>query len=286
MSRVRRIAAIAAAAALCEPAAAGPKLPMAKPVRIMSMNMCTDLLVLQLVPKWRVGSVTYLAHDGAEVLFPGADAGIAINHGTPEDIVNLKPDLILAGDFSTALTRKLARRVGARVVEVKSAASFADIRANLRLLGREVGEPARAEALVRRMDATLAGLAATAPARPMPGVVWSGGSTAPGRDGLNGAIVTAAGARNIAALPGIADSTFGVEQLLAARPQALLYESARPGVRSLTTDAGSHRVVRRLYAGRRIAFNGIVHACGLPQSADGAAELRRALLALPRTPAP
>jgi iron complex transport system substrate-binding protein len=277
MSRVRRIAAIAAAAVvLSQPAAAGTK-----PVRIMSMSMCTDLLLLQLVPKARVGSVTYLAHDGANVLFPGADAGIAINHGTPEDIVNLKPDLIVAGDFSTALTRRLARRVGARIVEVKSAASFADIRANLRQLGAAVGEPGRAEALVRRMDATLAGLAATAPRRPMPVVVWSGGSTVPGRDGLNGAIVTAAGARNIAALPGIADSTFGVEQLLVARPQALLYETAQPGVRSLTTDAGSHRVVRRLYAGRRIGYNGIVHACGLPQSADAAAELRRALQALP-----
>ncbi|WP_293681048.1 ABC transporter substrate-binding protein [uncultured Phenylobacterium sp.] len=277
MGRVRRLLAIAAAAAALSQPAAGA----AKPMRIMSMSMCTDLLILQLVPKGRVASVTYLAHDGANVLFPGADAGIVINHGTPEDIVNLKPDLILAGDFSTALTRKLARRVGARIVEVKSATTLADIRANLRRLGAEVGEPARAEALVRRMDATLAGLAATAPPHPMRGVVWSGGSTVPGRDGLNGAIVAAAGGRNIAAAPGIADSTFGIEQLLAARPQALLYETARPGVRSLTTDAGAHRVVRRLYAGRRIGFNGVVHACGLPQSADGAAELRRALRALP-----
>jgi hypothetical protein len=40
-------------------------------------------------------------------------------------------------------------------------------------------------------------------------------------------------------------------------------------------------VIRRLYGDRRIAFNGIVHSCGLPQSADGARDLRRALDALP-----
>ena len=56
--------------------------------------------------------MTYLAHDGAEALFPGADAGVTVNHGTPEDIINLTPDLILAGAFSTPLTRRLAKAIG------------------------------------------------------------------------------------------------------------------------------------------------------------------------------
>ena len=281
--RGRRLLAIAiAAAGLVQPAAAASPTPA--PGRIMSMNMCTDLLLLQLVPKARIGSVTYLAHDGAQVLFPGAEAGIAINHGTPEDIINLKPDLIVAGDFSTALTRRLAKRVGARLVEVKSATSFADVRTNLRQLGAETGEPARAEALIRRMDATLAGLAATAPARPVPVVAWSGGTTVPGKDTLTDAIITAAGARNLAARPGPADASFSLEELLTARPQALLFLSAAPGVRSLTTDEGHHRLIRRLYGGRRFAMNSIVHSCGLPQSADDAAALRRALSTLPVRP--
>src|SRR4051812_35496736 len=157
MKRARRLAAIVAAALLAQPAAAATPVPAvaAKPQRIMSMNMCTDLLLLQLVPKARLGSVTYLAHDGAQVLFPGADVGLAINRGTPEDIINLKPDLIVAGDFSTALTRRLARKVGARLIEVKSATSFADVRINLRQLGAAIGEPVRAETLIARMDATL-----------------------------------------------------------------------------------------------------------------------------------
>ena len=277
MRRACRIAAIVAALAW-QPAAAAPA---PKPVRIMSMNMCADLLILQLVPRARVGSVTYLAHDGAQVLFPGADAGIAINHGTPEDIINLKPDLIVAGDFSTPMTRRMARKVGARLVELKSATSFADVRANLRMLGAQVGEPARAQALAARMDATLAGLRAGAPVTPIPVVVWSGGATVPGRDTLTGDIIAAAGARNIAARPGPADSSFGVEELLAARPAALFFETPKPGVRSLTTDGGRHRVIRRLYGDRRFGFNGIVHACGLPQSADSAVALRRALSGLP-----
>lgn len=256
-------------------AAGGP------PQRIMTTNLCADLLVLQLVPKARIASVTYLAKSGAQALFPGAETGLPVNRGTAEDILNLRPDLIVADDFSTPMTRRMTKRVGARLFELKSTATFADVRDNVRRLGAAVGEPARAEALVARMDSELTQLAATAPARPVPVVAWSGGATVPGRDTLADAVFTAAGARNIAARPGLADATYGVEDLLAARPAALLYEAPRPGVRSLTTDAGAHRVIRRLYAGRRIGYSGVATACGLPQSADTAVGLRRALRTLP-----
>jgi iron complex transport system substrate-binding protein len=180
MRPARRLLAIGTAAAVLglQPAAAAA--PADKPQRIMTMNMCADLMVLQLVPKSRIASVTYLAKAGSDVLFPGADTGIAINHGTLEDIINLKPDLIVAGDFSTPMTRRMARKVGARLVELKSATTFADVRANLRALGAEVGEPARAETLVARMDATLAGLRPPRPRSRSRVVVWSGGATVPG----------------------------------------------------------------------------------------------------------
>jgi iron complex transport system substrate-binding protein len=148
-------------------------------------------------------------------------------------------------------------------------------------VGEAVGEPARAEALIRRMDATLADLAAHPPRRKLRVVAWSGGSAVPGKGSLTDAIITAAGAVNIAAKPGSAESSFGVEELLVARPDALLFGGATLGQPSLLTDEGQHRVVRRLYAGRRIAYNDIAHTCGLPQSADSARELRRALDALP-----
>src|SRR5690349_13116767 len=101
MRRALRIAAIALAAAVL------PGLAAAKPQRILSMNQCTDLLVLQLVPKDRVAAVTYLAKDGSKSLFPGAADGVAVNYGTPEDIIKFRPDLILTGDFSLAVTRRL-----------------------------------------------------------------------------------------------------------------------------------------------------------------------------------
>jgi iron complex transport system substrate-binding protein len=243
----------------------------------MSLNVCTDLLLLQIAPKSRIASVTFMAPEGAAALFPGRAAGIPLNHGRAEDVINAKPDLILDSGLGAPLTRTMAKRVGARVVEVKNADSFADIRDIVRQVGEAVGEPARAAALIRQMDATLADLAAHPPPQRLRVVAWSGGSAVPGKGSLTDAIITAAGATNIAAQPGHAESSFGVEELLAARPDALLYGGASLGQPSLISDEGQHRVVRQLYAGRRIRYNDIAHTCGVPQSADSARDLRRAL---------
>lgn len=268
-----RIAAIALAAAVL------PGLAAAKPQRILSMNQCTDLLALQLVPKARVAAVTYLARDGAKALFPGAADGVAVNYGTPEDIIKFRPDLILTGDFSLAVTRRLAREVGAPIVEVKSTRTFDDVRRNLRQVGAAVGEPARAEALIRQMDARLAWLAAHPPVRAVRVVAWDGGATVPGTDTFANRIITAAGAVNIAAQPGPIYTGFDVERLLEARPDALLFGGdGRP---LLQSEEGRHRIVRRVFASRRIAYPETAFNCGLPQSAKAAVDLRRQLDALP-----
>jgi iron complex transport system substrate-binding protein len=275
------VLSLAAAASVGGGGPAATAAERAVPQRIMSTNVCTDLLLLELAPKSRIASVTFLAPEAARALFPGAADGIALNRNSAEDVVNLRPDLILDSGLSSPLVRTLARQVGARVVDVKDANSFQDIRDILRQVGAEVGAPARAEALIARMDAELAALAAHSPKRRLRVVAWSGGSAVPGKGSLTDAIITAAGAENIAARPGAAESSFGVEELLIADPDALLFGGATLGQPSLLNDEGQHRVVRKRYAGRRIAYSDIAHTCGLPQSADSAVALRRAFDALP-----
>jgi iron complex transport system substrate-binding protein len=275
--RAVRLTAIAMVAALVWPGAAdaGPR----KPARIMSTNVCTDLLVLQLAPKSRISSVTYLAHDAIGAVAPGLDAGVAINHGSAEEVLREKPDLLLTGDVSTPMMRRLARKVGAPLIEVKSAVGFDDIRAITRQVGAAVGEPARAEALVAEMDRTLARLAATAPPKPFVLAAWSG-DYVPGRKTLANAIIEAAGAVNVAALlPNDRDNAFGVEDILRVRPEILMSGADGASRPSLKTAAISHRVIRRLYRDRQITYAEPLYTCGVPQSATAAAALREALVA-------
>jgi AraC-like DNA-binding protein len=85
---------------------------------------------------------------------------------------------------------------------------------------------------------------------------------------------------NIAARPGGLYTGFDVERLLQAQPDALLYAG---GAKPLVQDQEvRHRVIRRVFAGRRIPYKEVAFNCGLPQSAEAAADIRRRLDALPR----
>lgn len=256
-----------------------PGVASAAPQRIMSANGCTDLLLLQLVPKSRIVSVTYRARDEVRAFAPGLADGIAVNDGRPEEVAVYKPDLLVAGRFTTTRTKAFARRAGVPVVEIADAVTFDDIRTATLQLGAAVGESARARTLVRRMDATLAALRAAPAPRPFTVASWSGGGIVLGSGTLTDAIITAAGATNLAAREGaLGFGDFGVEALLRARPDALVQSDPRFAEPTVQRQQGRHRIVRRLYADRTVLLPDVYFNCGLPQSADAAAMLRQALV--------
>lgn len=279
----RALAAIGCVAMLPGAAGAQPAPPAERPPqRIMSIMQCNDLLVLAMVPKARIASVTYLAHEAVAAIMPGADAGVAINHGTAEEIVRQRPDLILAGTYSTPTARRLAKTVGARLVEIPPVNSFEDIRLVTRQVGALVGASARAEALIARMDATLADLAAHPPQRRVTVAAWSGADSVPGKGTLIDEMIRIAGGTNIAAkLESAHYSSFGVEELLAARPDAILQGRNDWAAPSLRSALAGHPLVRRLYAGRSITYPTPAVVCGMPQTAIATRDLRRAFEALP-----
>jgi len=255
----------------------------AKPHHIMSLNMCSDLILLMLVPRERIASITYLAHDAVDALMPGADKGVRTNHGTAEEVLLQRPDLILASPWTTPVARRLSKQVAASVIEVEDATDFASIRHIVRQIGAAVGEGARAEALIRQMDADLAALAAERPKPPLRVVAWSGDGSVPGRGTLTDAIITAAGGINIGAKrPDGRFSSFGVEELLAARPDAIMQGAGNYRAPSLRSARARNPLIDKLFAHRQIDYPDAAYACGLPQSAKVARDLAKAFAAIPR----
>ena len=272
---------IAAAALLGSGATAAA--PAAKPQHVMSLNLCTDQLVLQLLPANRIASVSYLSQASEHVMLTAEAAHVPVNYGSPEEVLAEHPDLVIAGTTSTPATRALLKQVGIPLLEVPAAESFAAIRAVTRLVGHAVGEDGKTEALLDRMDATLAELKASAPAERITAVGWDGGGNVPGAGTLFDAILTAAGAVNIAA--GTSNTftygsytSFDLEQLVALHPDILLYGGGRANRPDQLNRLIRHRVVRKLFAGHALAYPEILYRCGLPQSAGAAKELHDAML--------
>ncbi|MFJ5370292.1 hypothetical protein ACIPIA_13815, partial [Bosea sp. CER48] len=69
----------------------------AKPARIVSLNMCTDELVLRLAAPERIASVTWLSRDPRNANMGEAARAVGINHGLVEEVLAARPDLVVAG---------------------------------------------------------------------------------------------------------------------------------------------------------------------------------------------
>jgi iron complex transport system substrate-binding protein len=236
------------------------------PQRIMSLNICTDQLLLALAPERRIVSVTFMAREREPLkLWPQA-ARIPVNDGSAEDVLAAHPDLVLTGPFLAPLTRALLAKSGARIVTVPLAENFDQIRAVTRLVARAVGEEARGEALIARMDADLRQAAAHRPARPVRVAEWGTGGYVPGGAGLFGALLRAAGATSIAG----GDGYYDVEALVAQKPEALIYSDTYRGLPSLRDDQDRHPAL----SGRlpHIYYSSF-YGCGVPQLAGAALQL-------------
>ena len=241
----------------------------------MSLKICTDELLMDLVPPSRIASVTFLSREKAALKIWPQAAQIPVNHNSAEEVLVTRPDLILTDSFTTRQMRRILVQSGARLVEVPPAENFEQIRAVTRLVGDAVGMRPKAEALIARMDADLRDLAASKPARAIRVMGWGGGGFVPGRLTLFNAVLEAAGGANIAANDGYYD----VEGLIAARPDVLAYGDDYIDTPSLRVDQNAHPVLLKLYGARRLVYPAALFNCGVPQSAGAAKQLRRQLQA-------
>jgi iron complex transport system substrate-binding protein len=259
----------------------------------MSLNLCTDQLLLQLLPPERITSVTYLSRSPEYSFLNGEAFGVPINYGTAEEVLLEHPDLVIAGTTSALAVRTFLTRIGIPLVEVPPAENFDEIRAVTHTVARAVGAEEKAEALIAEMDATLADLARTAPNRRIVVAGWNGVGNVAAKGTLFDAILTAAGGENVAnrisvrAFNGY--TALDLELLMAIHPDVLAYGNSRVGRLDLSGEQLRHPVVRRFFAGRQITYPETLYSCGLPQSATVAArDLRRAMLDIiarePRAP--
>lgn len=253
--------------------------PPPKPVRVMSLNQCTDQLLLALLPPARITSVTWLSKDpGASLMWREA-AQVGTNYGQSEEVIAQTPDLVITGDFTTPVTRAFLKRLGYPLIEVPAAHDFDDIRAITRRVGQAVGEPERAEALIARMDAILAAVT------PLPTklrvIGWNGGGYVQGEGTLFDAILAAAGARNAAAeADAVPYGTYDMEALIQLAPDVLIQSLTTIHEPTLRLDVARHPVTRAVYRGRTIALPAFYETCGTPESAAAVIALHAALKAL------
>lgn len=208
--------------------------PQRVPQRIASLNLCTDQLLLMLVPRARIASVTDWAARPESSYMASAAAGIPVNYALAEGVLPQQPDLIIAGEYNDNAMLHLLRRLGYRVEVVKVPRDLTEARGFILQFGKLVGAEENAHALVDKMDRDLADLEkqvgviqnqAASKMVPLAAVYAPNGMT-PGRHTVMTEILRRAGFRNLAAELGIDGyGQIPLERLLDAQPDVLIYEA-------------------------------------------------------------
>lgn len=220
----------------------------AKPKRVISLNLCTDQLLMQLADREAIAGLTPLAADGEISGHARYAAELPQHSGSAEEIIRLNPDLILAGSMTARSTVTVLKRFGYRVVEIDIPSSIAEMRENVRLIARSLGESERGETILQTMDARFVELTRDIDRswQPLAAVYYANGFSA-GDDSVTGEIFKLAGYRNVSTL--IGHKSFGrmeLETLLFAKPDLIILGNYAEYRYSMAQEILQHPAFNRL----------------------------------------
>lgn len=218
-----------------------------KPQRIVSMNLCTDELVLRLADRRNISSITWLSRDPVNSNVVRLAQDVPVNHGVAEEIIPLKPDLVLAGIYTTRATVALLRRAGMRTVDAAVPRNFEDVRQQYRDIAALLGEEERGQRIIAEMDSNLARLARERPSVPLTALVLNPSGFTVGRGSVIDEVITRAGLENAAVRLGIGEYGQVPLEIITMNPvDVLIVSSNRDGPPAMATEILRHPVLSRL----------------------------------------
>lgn len=127
----------------------------AAPSRVVSINACADQLLLALADPSQIAALTRYAEDPAMSAYREQARALRKIDGAAEEVLKLKPDLVLAGTFTRRATRERLADFGIRVETFKPARNLDDVRDLIVRVADAIGQPERGRQRIAELDAAL-----------------------------------------------------------------------------------------------------------------------------------
>ena len=190
--------------------------------RIASINACTDQLLLPLADPEQILGLSPYAR-GADSWAADEARKFPMLSGGAEDVLVLKPDVVVASVFNKQATRELLKQNGIRLAEFSVPRTLDEVKAQMMQMGTITGHPDRAQAEIARLDAAVARARQAVGDRHYRVLPLSRRGWVSGRDSLIGVLLHEAGLRNAADELGMTDGGFvSLEAIIALKPDLLL----------------------------------------------------------------
>lgn len=259
-----------------------PLAALAAPERIVSINLCADELLLALADPGQIAGLSVYAAD--PVMSFMAERATAFRHdaGEAETVVDLKPDLVLAGRFTKRDTRDMLARLGYRVELLDAVRSIDESIAQIRQVAALVGHAERGEALVAEIEAARARDSIIAGATRPTAAIYQRRGYVTGGNTLTGDLLATAGFANGGA--GLAGDTGGfvpLEEIVARPPDFIVVAALDRRAEDQGSALLAHPALARLFPPKkRIVLPEKLTVCGgpsLPAALDWLASQARRL---------
>jgi iron complex transport system substrate-binding protein len=195
--------------------------------RVVSMNVCSDQLLLTLADPEQILGLSRYARDGWQSWAADKARNYPILSGGAEDVLVLKPDIVVASLFDKRATRELLKAKGLHLAEFTVPRTLPEVKEQIREMGEVVQHPDRANAEIARLDAAIARAREAATGRHYRVLPLSRRGFVSGRDSLVSSLLTETGLLNPAGDLGIASGGFAsLEAIVSLRPDFILVSEA------------------------------------------------------------
>ena len=275
---------LAAALAACLLGACAPDVPAPEPAAnrptIVSLNPCSDAVLAEVARPGQLLAISHFSHSDASASMDLAKARrFRAVSGSAEEVLALRPDLVVADPFLAPATRAALTRSGIAVVSLPIARSIKESRAQVLQLARLAHNEAAGMALNRQIDTALARAAPRRGSVPIEAIVWQAGGIVPGRGTLIADMLGHTGFTLASAAKGMGQGHHLSLEMLLADPPQLLFIAA--DTRAQENRSLAHPVLDGLPGMKRVPFEASLLWCGGPTLERAAQRLADARNAKP-----
>ncbi len=247
----------------------GPAMAAGLP-RIASMNVCTDQLLITLADPGQILGLSRYARERFESFAADDARRFRILSGGAEDILLLKPDVVVASLFDRRSTREILKEKGLHLVEFTVPRNLDEVKAQIREMGNVVGHADRAIAEVARLDAAIARARQAVAVKHYRVLPLSRRGWVSGSDSLVSSLLAETGLFNAAGDLGITAGGFAsLEAIVSLKPDLIVVSEAGGRAEDDGRAFLLHPALERFYPlSKRIVIPDRLTVCGGVMLAD------------------
>lgn len=239
------------------------------PRRVVTVNLCLDLMALRLAAPGQLVGLSSLSHQpGLSVLADQARTVAAVRP-TAESILDLRPDLVVFDQGTHAGVKRLLRQAGVPILEVPFATSLEETEPLIERMATALGREDEGRRLIDEMRTARQTLVWNKSPVATAIALQANRGTA-GRGSLMDELLRLAGWRNLAADLGIgAYGRLRLEAVLAGQPDLLVFDGAANDNPSRATEFIDHHALSALDGHARIVSVPLRHSiCAGPDNLE------------------